>query len=64
MLANGPELEVVGSGDLQNGLHNNHMGMMPDPLLRRHGLSAAALGSERAHYLGSFEVRSGYAVLT
>ncbi|GGQ32156.1 hypothetical protein GCM10010215_65290 [Streptomyces virginiae] len=59
MLANGPEREVVGRGDLQNGLHDNHMGMMPDPLHRRHGLSAAALGSDRARYLGSFEVGSG-----
>ncbi|WP_406370274.1 hypothetical protein OH781_03895 [Streptomyces sp. NBC_01550] len=64
MLANRPEREVVGSGDLQNGLHHNHMGMMPDPLLNRHGLSAAASGSERACYLGSFAVRSGQAVPT
>lgn len=40
------------------------MGMMPDLLLRRHGLSVAAWGSERACYLGSLEVRSGQAVLT
>ncbi|GAA3479616.1 hypothetical protein GCM10018966_041460 [Streptomyces yanii] len=64
MLANRPEREVVGSGDLQNGLHHNHMGMMPDPLLHRHGLSAAASGSERACYLGSFAVRSGQAAPT
>ncbi|MFI9187615.1 hypothetical protein ACIGXG_36050 [Streptomyces goshikiensis] len=40
------------------------MGMMPDPLLHRHGLSATASGSERTRYLGSFAVRSGQAALT
>ncbi|MDH6436885.1 hypothetical protein M2158_005426 [Streptomyces sp. SAI-144] len=38
VLANRPEREVVGSEDLQNGLHHHHTGMMPDPLLHRHGL--------------------------
>ncbi|WP_179894476.1 hypothetical protein [Streptomyces sp. f150] len=42
MLADRPEREVIGSENLQNGLHHHHLRMMPDPLIRRHGLSVAA----------------------
>ncbi|MFE1363246.1 hypothetical protein ACFW84_03260 [Streptomyces anulatus] len=58
MLADRPEHEVIGSENLQNGLHHHHMRMMPDPLIRRHGLSAAAGDLEQDRYLRSPAVSS------